>query len=68
MKIIRGEQQVALVLSESELRYITNCVGGMSDDKVKKHNDEHFPGTESPQIGISLWNPLEKEVRARNKR
>ena len=68
MKIIPGKQQVALVLSESELRYITNCVGGMSDDKVRQHNNEHFSGTESNNIGIELWNPLEKEVRARNKR
>ena len=68
MKVIRGEKQIALILSESELRYITNCVGGMSDTKVKKHNDEHFPGTKSPSIGCDLWSPLEKEVRARNKR
>ena len=68
MKIIQGKKQVALVLSEFELRYIATCVGGTNDNDVKIKNDKYFPGTKSQSIGYVLWKALEKEVHACNKR
>ena len=68
MKIIKGEKQVALILSEPELRYIANAVGCTHDGKVADHNNQEFPGTEPAMIGEELWDSLEAAVRANNKR
>lgn len=67
MKVIKGNKQVALVLSRKEFKYVSAALGGSSYHSVNMELEktQYYgePEPMPPSIGQDLWQEIKKALK-----